>query len=74
MVNNATHINKMYNNFSPQLIEHKKKIPRQMVLEIQFLVWNRHKNVAGLCIQFLNYFSCISCIYKMCIDHTCMLD
>jgi hypothetical protein len=47
MVNNSTNINEMSNHLSPQLTEHKKR-PRHMTLEIQALVWHRHKKVAGL--------------------------
>jgi hypothetical protein len=45
---NSTNINK--NEQSPTIpnkpTEHKKA--RNMMLEIQVLVWDRHKNVAGL--------------------------
>jgi hypothetical protein len=36
------------NHLSPQLIEHKKKRPRHMMLEIQVLAWNRHKKCGGI--------------------------
>ena len=41
MVNNFTNINKKNNH----LIEHKKR-SWHMMLEIQILAWDRHKNVA----------------------------
>ena len=42
MVNNSTNINKTNNNFSVQIIEHKKG-PQLIILAL-----NRHKNEAGL--------------------------
>jgi len=47
MVSNFTNINKTSNHLSPSLTEHKKR-PWHMTLEIHVLVWDRHKNVAGL--------------------------
>jgi len=46
MVNNSTSINKTNNHLSSYW-EHKKR-PWHMTLEIQFQVWDRHKNVAVL--------------------------
>jgi hypothetical protein len=46
-VNNSTNINKMNNNLSSQLAEHKK-IPQHMTLEIKVLAWDKHKNMGGL--------------------------
>jgi hypothetical protein len=53
MVDNSMNINKMNNHLSTQLIEHKKKktttrADGQVVLEIQVLTWDRHKNVRRL--------------------------
>ena len=45
MVKNYTNINKTNNHFWHQIIEHKKR-RLHMTLEIQVLVWDRHKNVA----------------------------
>jgi hypothetical protein len=48
MVNNSTNtnLNQTNNDLSSQLIEHNKR--PEMVLEIQVLVWDKHKNVVGL--------------------------
>ena len=48
MVNNSTNtnLNQTNNDLSSQLIEHSKR--PEMVLEIQVLVWDKHKNVVGL--------------------------
>ena len=43
MVNNSTNINKTNNHLS----DHKKGGQRRMMLEIQVLVWNRHKKSGG---------------------------
>jgi selenocysteine-specific translation elongation factor len=51
MVNNSTNINKTNNHLSHYLTEHKKK---HMTLDIQFLAWNRHSNVAGLNLLMLS--------------------
>ena len=50
MVNNSTnYINKMSNHLSAPIIEQtNKKKPQHMMLEIQVLAWDRHKNVAWL--------------------------
>ena len=53
MVNNSnflfiiTNINKTNNYLSLQVIEHKNW-PPHMTLQIQVMVWDRHKIVAGL--------------------------
>jgi hypothetical protein len=45
MVNNSI---KKNNDLPPQLIQPPKKRPQHMTLEIQVLVWDKHKNVIGL--------------------------
>jgi hypothetical protein len=44
MVNNSTNINKTNNHIWPQIIEHKK-IMKQMTLEIQVQILDRHTKV-----------------------------
>jgi ribosomal protein S15P/S13E len=46
MVNTSTNINKTNNHLSPHITEHKKDHDI-MTLEIQVLVWNMHKDLAG---------------------------
>jgi len=48
MVNNSTNINKTNDHLSTELIEHKNEGQQHMMLEIQVLAWDRHKDVAGL--------------------------
>ena len=54
MVKNSTNINKINNHLSPQLINIKKdhdiniRRPGQMLLKIQSLTWDGHKEVAML--------------------------
>jgi hypothetical protein len=47
MASNFTNINKTNNRLSSKLTEHKTR-PRYMMLQIQGLSYDRHKNVTGL--------------------------